>query len=193
MRMQYAFQYVRNNGVRNGYQRDCSKLLSGGIYEQSSCKSRSRKELCRDCKPESDRGGQRNGAEKTSAVLDVIGANAPDEVRQTWTEAEKEIGADGHITKCGLWISNDGKHSHMTAVGVQIALKWAKGELGQTDLLGSSVESAINAVNKWIYDLEHPLARQPAKSIDEQRMIMNERAFYEAFLEKLKHLTGQDQ
>ncbi len=131
--------------------------------------------------------------EKTSAVLDVIGANAPDEVRQTWTEAEKEIGADGHITKCGLWISNDGKHSHMTAVGVQIALKWAKGELDQTDLLGSSVESAINAVNKWIYDLEHPLARQPAKSIDEQRMIMNERAFYEALLEKLKHLTGQDQ
>jgi len=131
--------------------------------------------------------------EKTSAVLDVIGANAPDEVRQTWTEAEKEIGADGHITKCGLWISNDGKHSHMTAVGVQIALKWAKGELDQTDLLGSSVESAINAVNKWIYDLEHPLARQPAKSIDEQRMIMNERAFYEVFLEKLKHLTGQDQ
>ena len=131
--------------------------------------------------------------EKTSAVLDVIGANAPDEVRQTWTEAEKEIGADGHITKCGLWISNDGKHSHMTAVGVQIALKWSKGELNQTDLLGSSVESAINAVNKWIYDLEHPLARQPAKSIDEQRMIMNERAFYEALLEKLKHLTGQDQ
>lgn len=65
--------------------------------------------------------------------------------------------------------------------------------MDQTDLLGSSVESAINAVNKWIYDLEHPLARQPAKSIDEQRMIMNERAFYEAFLEKLKHLTGQDQ
>ena len=137
--------------------------------------------------------GKETVQEKTSAVLDVIGANAPDEVRQTWTEAEKEIGADGHITKCGLWISNDGKHSHMTAVGVQIALKWAKGELDQTDLLGSSVESAINAVNKWIYDLEHPLARQPAKSIDEQRMIMNERAFYEVFLEKLKHLTGQDQ
>ena len=94
--------------------------------------------------------GKETVQEKTSAVLDVIGANAPDEVRQTWTEAEKEIGADGHITKCGLWISNDGKHSHMTAVGVQIALKWAKGELDQTDLLGSSVESAINAVNKWI-------------------------------------------
>ncbi len=126
--------------------------------------------------------------EKTSAVLDVIGANAPDEVRQTWTEAEKEIGADGHITKCGLWISNDGKHSHMTAVGVQIALKWAKGELDQTDLLGSSVESAINAVNKWIYDLEHPLAGQPARSVEEQRLSMNERKFYEAFLEKLKGL-----
>lgn len=30
--------------------------------------------------------------ENTSAVLDVIGANAPDEVRQAWIEAEKEMG-----------------------------------------------------------------------------------------------------
>ena len=116
--------------------------------------------------------------EKTSAVLDVIGANAPDEVRQAWTEAEKETGV--HITKCGLYITPDGEHSYMTAAGVQIAIKWSKGELNQTDLLGSSVESAINAVNKWIYDLEHPLARQPARSVEEQRLSMNERKFYEA-------------
>lgn len=46
----------------------------------------------------------------------------------------------------------------MTAAGVQTAIRWAKGELEQTDLLGSSAESAIDAVNKWIYDLDHPLA-----------------------------------
>lgn len=94
-------------------------------------------------------------------------------------EAEKETGV--HITP-------DGEHSYMTAAGVQIAIKWSKGELNQTDLLGSSVESAINAVNKWIYDLEHPLAGQPARSVEEQRLSMNERKFYEAFLEKLKEL-----
>ena len=90
-----------------------------------------------------------------------------------------------------MWIilTPDGEHSFMTAAGVQTAIRWAKGELEQTDLLGSSAESAINAVNKWIYDLDHPLAGQPVRSIDEQRMIMQEKAFYEAFLEKLKELS----
>ena len=89
-----------------------------------------------------------------------------------------------------MWIilTPDGEHSFMTAAGVQTAIRWAKGELEQTDLLGSSAESAIDAVNKWIYDLEHPLAGQPARSVEEQRLSMNERKFYEAFLEKLKGL-----
>ncbi len=86
--------------------------------------------------------------EKSSAVLDVIGANAPDEVKHAWMEAEKETGV--HITKCGLWISNDGKHAHITQVMIQTAIKWAKGELvdEQADLLGNSVQSAISAVEK---------------------------------------------
>ena len=125
--------------------------------------------------------------ENTSAVLDVIGANAPDEVRQEWTEAEKEMG--GWFTVGGSWVSADGKHSFMTQMGVQIALKWAKGELDQADLLGNSVQSAITAVEKWMYDFDHPLAGQPVRSIDEQRLMMNERAFYEVFLEKLKALS----
>lgn len=126
---------------------------------------------------------QKNVLIKTSEVMDLFGSRAPDEVKKAWMEAEEETGV--HITKCGLCITPDGKHSCMTTMGVQIALKWAKGELDQADLMGSSVESAINTVNTWIYDLDHPLAGQPAKSIDEQRMIMQERAFYEAFLEKL--------
>lgn len=129
--------------------------------------------------------------EKTSAILDVIGANAPDEVRQAWTEAEKEMG--GWFTVGGSWVSADGKHSFMTQMGVQIALKWAKGELNQADLLGNSVQSAINAVEKWMYDFDHPLAGQPARSVEEQRLSMNERKFYETFLEKLKHLARQEQ
>lgn len=128
-----------------------------------------------------------NFLDKSSEVIDLFGTNAPDEVKQAWMEAEKETGV--HITKCGLYITPDGQHSYMTAAGVQIAIKWSKSELEQTDLLGSSIESAINAVNKWIYDLDHPLAGQPTRSIDEQRMIMNERAFYEAFLKKLKKLS----
>lgn len=104
-------------------------------------------------------------------------------------EAEEEKGV--HIAKGGLYITPDGKHAYFTQLAGPISRKWLRGELNETDqvdLLGSSVESAINAVNKWIYDLEHPLAGQPTRSIDEHRMIMNERAFYEAFLEKLKGL-----
>ncbi len=126
--------------------------------------------------------------EKTSAVLDLIGANAPDEVRQAWAEAEKEMG--GWFTAGGSWVSADGKHSHMTQMGVQTGLKWAKGELDQADLLGNSVQSAINAVQKWIYDIDNPMPGQPAKSIEEQREIMKEWAFYEAFLEKLQKRDG---
>ncbi len=81
----------------------------------------------------------------------------------------------------------------MTQMGVQTGLKWAKGELEQADLLGNSVQSAINAVQKWIYDIDNPLSGQPAKSIEEQQEIMKERAFYVAFLDKLKNLAGQEQ
>lgn len=124
--------------------------------------------------------------EKTSAVLDLIGAHAPDVVKQAYLEAEKETG--GHIAAGGLWISNDGKHAHMTQMGVQIAIKWAKGELDQADFLGNSVESAISAIEKWIYDVDHPLAGQPAKSIEQQRLVEMERAFYKSFLDKLQKL-----
>lgn len=128
--------------------------------------------------------------ENTLKSIDLFGPNAPDEVKQAWLEAEEETGV--HIAKAGLYITPDGEHACFTRLAGQIAVKWAKGELNETDqvdLLGSSAESAINAVNKWIYDLDHPLAGQPARSIDEQRMIMQEKAFYEAFLEKLKELS----
>ena len=125
--------------------------------------------------------------EKTAAVLDTIGSQAPDEVKQAWTEAEKEM--DGFFTVFGLWISDDGKHSHMTQMGVQIGLKWAKDELDQAGLLGNSVDSAKSAVKKWIYDLDHPLAGQPARSIEEQKWIEIERKFYESFLDKLVQPT----
>jgi len=128
---------------------------------------------------------------KPSKVLDLIGANAPDEVRQAWTEEEKEMG--GWFTAGGSWVSADGKHSHMTQMGVQTGLKWAKGELDQADLLGNSVQSAINAVEKWINDIDNPLPGQPARSMEDQKYVAMERAFYVSFLEKLKNLSGQEQ
>lgn len=79
-------------------------------------------------------------------------------------EAEEETGV--HITKCGLYITPDGKHAYMTELGKNCS-QMGEGWLGQNDLLGSSVENVINAVNKWIYGLEHPLAGRSARSIEE--------------------------
>ena len=131
--------------------------------------------------------GEEAVQEKSFAILDVIGAHASDEVKQAYLEAEKETG--GHIAAGGLWISNDGKHAHMAQLGVQFAIKWAKGELDQADFLGNSVESAISAIEKWTYDLDHPLAGQSAGNIEDQRLIEIERKFYESFLDKLMQLT----
>ena len=123
---------------------------------------------------------------KTSAVLDTIGSQAPDEVKNAWMEAEKETGA--FFTVYGMYISADGKQAHMTQMGIDRFVRWYRGEINPDDLLGSSVESAIKAVNKWIYDLEHPLDGQSASSMEERQLYMKEREFYVAFLENLEKL-----
>lgn len=119
-------------------------------------------------------------------VLDSIAGNAPKEVRQAFLEAEKETG--GHFTVGGFWISNDGKEFQITQMAVDYFIKWYNGGRKQPDLMGTTVGSAISAVKKWIYGIDHPLAGQPAKTAEERKLIAMERAFYESFLDKLKKL-----
>ena len=127
------------------------------------------------------------GAE-ASRVLDSIAEHAPEEVRQAFLEAEKETG--GIITVFGLWISNDGKQSHMTQMGIERFVRWYNGDFNESDLLGTTVGSAINAVKKWIYEVDHPLSGQPSGA-EEKRLMAMERAFYVSFLEKLQKLSDQ--
>lgn len=124
---------------------------------------------------------------KTSAVLDRIGSQVPDEVKNAWMEAEKETGA--FFTVYGMYITADGKHAHMTQMGIDRFVRWYRGEINPDDLLGNSVESAVKAVNKWIYDLEHPLAGQTAGSMEDRQLLMKEREFYDVFLNKLLQLS----
>ena len=124
---------------------------------------------------------------KTSAVLDTIGSQAPDEVKNAWMEAEKETGA--FFTVFGMYISADGKHAPMTQMGIDRFVRWYRGEINPDDLLGNSVESAVKAVNKWIYDLEHTLAGQTARSMEDRQLLMKEREFYDVFLNKLLQLS----
>lgn len=67
-------------------------------------------------------------------------------------------------------------------------VRWYNGDFNESDLLGTTVGSAINAVKKWIYEVDHPLSGQPSGA-EEKRLMAMERAFYVSFLEKLKKLS----
>ncbi len=119
--------------------------------------------------------------DRASAAFDTIGAYAPEKVRQAWMEASEETGSNGFS------ITSDGKHFHIPKLLVQHVIKWYNGEVDPDNILGNSVESAISVIEKALYDIDHPLSGSPAKSIEVQQETMKERAFYVAFLEKLKH------
>ena len=120
--------------------------------------------------------------DKNERSLELYGPNAPDEVKQAWMEAAEETGVNGH------GMQNNGMLSHITQLDVQRAVKWYNGE--DTDVLGNTVESAKQAVEKALYDLENPLEPITNKSASVQKSIEKEKEFYKVFLEKLQHITG---
>ena len=61
------------------------------------------------------------------------------------------------------------------------------GEADYSDILGSTVGSAIRATKQALYDLDHPLGAG-YRSIEAQQGRMKEREFYVAFLYKLEKL-----
>ena len=125
--------------------------------------------------------------DRASEAFDTIGAHAPDEVRQAWLEASEETGSNGFS------ITSDWKHFHrhfhIPKLLLQHAIRWYNGKIESDNILGNSVESAIRVAEKALYDIDHPLPGSPAKSIEVQQETMKERAFYIAFLEKLKEIS----
>ena len=65
--------------------------------------------------------------------------------------------------------------------------KQLKSETENFGILGNTVESAVQATKKVLYDLEHPVVYTP-RSIDLQQASIKEGEFYRAFLEKLEQL-----
>lgn len=77
--------------------------------------------------------------------------------------------------------------SHISQMMVQRLNKQLKGETENYDILGNTVESAIQATKQALYNLDHPLA--PAyRTIEAEQARIKEREFYVAFLEKLEKL-----
>ena len=116
-------------------------------------------------------------------AFDMIGPNAPQDVKDAWMEAAKEVNANG------LGIKKNGMLSHISQMMVQRLNKQMKGEgdVDNIDILGNTTESAIQATKQALYNLDHPLEYVP-KSIGVQRTCMKEREFYVAFLERLEKL-----
>lgn len=114
-------------------------------------------------------------------AFDMVGPNAPQDVKDAWMEAAKEVNANG------LGIRGNGMMSHISQMMVQRLNKILKGETENIDILGNTVQSAIRATEQALYDLDHP--RAPAyRTIEAEHARIKEREFYVAFLEKLERL-----
>ena len=114
-------------------------------------------------------------------AFEMVGPNAPQEVKDAWMDAAKEVNANG------MGIRGNGMMSHISQMMVQRLNKQLKGETENFDILGNTVESAIQATKKALYNLDHPLA--PAyRTIEAEQARIKEREFYVAFLEKLEKL-----
>ena len=114
-------------------------------------------------------------------AFEMVGPNAPQEVKNAWMDAAKEVNANG------MGIRGNGMMSHISQMMVQRLNKQLKGETENFGILGNTVESAIQATKEALYDLEHPRVYTP-RSIEVQQARIKEGEFYRAFLEKLEQL-----
>ena len=128
-----------------------------------------------------EKAAQGKAADQDEKAFEMVGSNAPQEVKDAWMDAAKEVNANG------MGIRGNGMMSHISQMMVQRLNKQLKGETENFDILGNTVESAIQATKKALYNLDHPLA--PAyRTIEAEQARIKEREFYVAFLEKLEKL-----
>nr|WP_304960738.1 hypothetical protein [uncultured Schaedlerella sp.] len=108
----------------------------------------------------------RNGRVKKTRNdgLEILGSAAPGEVKDAWSKAEKESGLNG------MAMNAEGKLTQLTQLFVMSIENMYKG--GRRDVLGDSVLSAKEAVQKALSRLGIPENREEKKEKD----------FYEAFL-----------
>ena len=78
----------------------------------------------------------------------MVGPNAPQEVKDAWMEAAKEVNANG------AGIKSNGMMSHISQMMVQRCNKMLRGETDYSDIQGSTVGTAIRATKQhctiWI-------------------------------------------
>jgi len=117
--------------------------------------------------------------ERWEQSFDGIASHAPESVKQAWLDAAETAGMDG------MGVSGQGKLSHISQMMVQRCILWQRGENGN-DMLGSSVNSAIRAAQRALYDLEHPLEPRRAVSPEKRQNMKKEKTFYLEFIKRLQ-------
>ena len=128
-----------------------------------------------------EKAAQDKTKDNDEKAFEMVGPNAPQEVKDAWMEAAKEVNANG----LGIW--GNGMMTHLSQMMLSRLRKMMRGETENFDILGNTVDSAIQATEQALYDLDNPLA--PAyRSIEAERARIKEREFYTAFLERLKKL-----
>ena len=110
----------------------------------------------------------------------LVGSNAPQSVKDAWMETVKEVGING------LGMTSNGS-THITQMHIQQVIAHYYGR-DYTNILGNSVQSAIQATQKALYDFDNPLEPNKVRSLEEQQARIKEREFYVAFLERLEKL-----
>ncbi len=128
-----------------------------------------------------EKAEQDNAVDYGEKAFDMVGPHAPQKVKDAWMEAAKEVNANG------TGIRGNGMMSHISQMMVERCNKMLRGETDYSDILGSTVKSAMRATKKALYDLDHPLAHA-YRSVEAEQARIKEREFYVAFLEKLEQL-----
>ena len=126
-----------------------------------------------------EKAAQEKAVDHDEQAFEMVGPHAPQKVKDAWMEAAKEVYANG------MGIQKNGMMSHISQMMVQRCNKMLRGEADYSDILGSTVGSAIRATKQALYDLDHPLA-PGYRSIEAQQARIKEREFYVAFLQKLE-------
>ncbi len=111
-----------------------------------------------------------------------VAPNASEKVKTAWMEAAAEVGIDGMGRK------KNGMMGHISQMLVQRLTNQLNGKPNYNDILGNSVQSALQATKKLLYDLENPLEPISQRSLEVQQQITKEKAFYQSFINRLEKL-----
>ena len=111
-----------------------------------------------------------------------VAPNAPEKVKTAWMEAAAEVGIDG------MGRMKNGMMGHISQMMVQRLTNQLNGKPNYNDILGNSVQSALQATKKLLYDLENPLEPNSQRSLKVQQQIMKEKQFYQAFINRLEKI-----